>query len=104
MIPPGSLSALFVTMRFKLACSVIFLVFNALVVAGIQGQAPRKNPWTTSRVQGTPDPPPPFTIEQVDADVMLDEPTEMIRVPGTDRWIVTEVNGTNSFVFQRVGS
>ncbi len=93
MIPPGSLSALFVTMRFKLACSVIFLVFNALVVAGIQGQAPRKNPWTTSRVQGTPDPPPPFTIEQVDADVMLDEPTEMIRVPSTDRWLVTEVKG-----------
>ena len=49
--------------------------------------------WTSSRVKGTPDPPPPMKIQRVFEDVPLRSPTEMIRVPGTDRWIVCELGG-----------
>ena len=50
--------------------------------------------WTSSRVVGTPDPPPPYRTEQVFADVEIVNPTEMIRIPGTDRWCVLQLNGT----------
>ena len=50
--------------------------------------------WTSSRINGTPDPPPPYRTEQVFADVSLENPTEMIRIPGTDRWCVLQLNGT----------
>lgn len=79
-------------MRLKLASLLGFIVL-LIPVAATQGQSARRVPWTSSNVLGTPDPPPPLTIEQVYADVSLTDPTEMIRVPGTDRWIVTEVNG-----------
>ncbi|MEM9585644.1 MAG: PQQ-dependent sugar dehydrogenase [Planctomycetota bacterium] len=49
--------------------------------------------WTASKVMGSPEPSLPYTTEQVFADVSLDRPTEMIRVPGTPWWIVTQVNG-----------
>jgi glucose/arabinose dehydrogenase len=62
-------------------------------VLPICAQRPPGQQWTTSRVKGTPDPPLPYTIERVFDDVEMTEPTEMVRVPGTDRWIVTEVDG-----------
>ena len=56
--------------------------------------------WMSSRIQGTPDPPPPYSIEPVFEDITLQNPTEMVRVPGTDRWIVTE-NGGKVFSFSK---
>ena len=93
MASSDPLSPLFVMMRLKLARSIIFVFFILAAVAVVPGESPRKTPWTTSKVRGTPDPPPPLTIEQVYQDIALQEPTEMIRVPGTNRWIVTEVRG-----------
>ena len=93
MASSDPLSPLFVMMRLKLARSIIFVFFILAAVAVVPGESPRKTPWTTSKVRGTPDPPPPLTIEQVYQDIALQEPTEMIRVPGTNRWIVTEVSG-----------
>ena len=58
--------------------------------------------WTTSNIKGTPDPPLPFSIEQVYSDVELTRPTHMTRVPGTDRWIVVQQNG-KVFSFNRTG-
>lgn len=73
-----------------------FLV-GVLLIAAPQstasGQSPTREGWTTSRVKGTPDPPPPYTVEPIFEDVTLNQPTEMVRVAGTDRWIVCEVGG-----------
>ncbi|MEM9368596.1 MAG: carbohydrate-binding family 9-like protein [Planctomycetota bacterium] len=52
-----------------------------------------KQGWTTSRVVGTPDPPLGYALEQVFADVVMDHPTEFLKVPGTDRWMVVQQNG-----------
>ncbi|MCO8124033.1 PQQ-dependent sugar dehydrogenase [Stieleria sp. TO1_6] len=56
-------------------------------------QSPTRVQWTESQIHGTPDPPNPYTTTQVFADVPLFEPTEMIRVPNTDRWLVADNKG-----------
>jgi len=33
--------------------------------------------WTTSRVQGSPEPPPPYRLEKVFADLTFEEPLEL---------------------------
>ena len=58
--------------------------------------------WTTSMIKGTPDPPLPFATEPVFTSVELKKPTHMTRVPGTDRWIVTQQNG-KIYSFNRSG-
>lgn len=59
--------------------------------------------WTTSKIKGTPDPPLPFATEQVFESLdPFKNPTHMTRVPATDRWIVTQLNG-KIFSFNRSG-
>ncbi len=60
-----------------------------------QERAPQERAqWTTSRVHGTPDPPLPFVLQRVFDDVPLEHPTEMVPLPGTDRWIVVQLGGS----------
>src|SRR6516225_3604947 len=54
--------------------------------------APRK-PWTTSRVVGSPEPPPPFRTERVFPNVRLNHPLLLTRAAGTDRLFVGEQEG-----------
>ncbi len=49
--------------------------------------------WTTSKIKGTPDPPPPYSIERVLSGVRLTRPTEMIYLDSVDRWVVTQTDG-----------
>lgn len=74
-------------MRITILC-VCFFVPGLGVV-----EADDRIEWTTSRVEGTPDPPPPFATERLFADVPLAQPTEMVRLPHSDRWVVVEVGG-----------
>jgi len=49
--------------------------------------------WTTSRVQGSPEPPKPFVPEQVFTQVALNDALEMIAMPGAHRFAAVENNG-----------
>src|SRR5438552_2082318 len=51
--------------------------------------APRK-PWTTSRVVGSPEPPPPYRVERAFPKVQLYRPLLFARIPGSDRVVVAE--------------
>jgi putative heme-binding domain-containing protein len=53
---------------------------------------PRK-PWTTSKVVGSPDPPPPFKAVRVFPDVTFKRPLLIARCPGTDRLFFGEHEG-----------
>ena len=53
---------------------------------------PRK-PWTTSKVVGSPDPPPPFKAARVFPEVKFHHPLLIARCPGTDRLFVGEQEG-----------
>jgi putative heme-binding domain-containing protein len=54
--------------------------------------APRK-PWTTSKVVGSPDPPPPYKAVRVFPNVQFKHPLLIARAPGTDRLFVGEQEG-----------
>lgn len=56
-------------------------------------QSKKQIQWTTSKFIGSPDPALPYVTEQVFADVKIKAPTEMVRVPNTDRWAVLQLNG-----------
>ena len=50
-------------------------------------------PWTTGRIQGTPDPPLPYSIERVFPQLKFTKPTVLTNAPGTDRLFVAELLG-----------
>jgi uncharacterized repeat protein (TIGR03806 family) len=52
----------------------------------------KRVPWTTSRVKGTPEPPPAFRSEVAFPKLTFTEPLDMAIVPGTNRLAVAERN------------
>jgi len=46
--------------------------------------------WTTSRVQGSPEPPTPYSTEFAFANLRFDQPLDMAVVPGTNRLAIAE--------------
>jgi putative heme-binding domain-containing protein len=55
--------------------------------------AQERAPWTSSRIQGTPEPPPPYRIERAFPNLTFAAPLDLVRIPGTDRVIVVEQRG-----------
>jgi putative heme-binding domain-containing protein len=49
--------------------------------------------WTTSRVVGSPDPPPPFKVVRVFPNLKFEHPLLIARIPGSDRLVVGEQSG-----------
>ncbi|MEZ5432431.1 MAG: PQQ-dependent sugar dehydrogenase [Verrucomicrobiales bacterium] len=50
-------------------------------------------PWTTSRIHGTPDPPPPYMVERLYPALSFTRPLDLAALPGSDRLVVLEENG-----------
>ena len=75
------------------------MVFALLVCASsadeAQAQPPAvpRAPWTSSRVQGSPDPPPPYHTENAFPHLQFRTPTEITAVPGCNRLVVAEMEG-----------
>lgn len=53
----------------------------------------KREPWTTSRVVGTPEPPPPYTVQRVYPELKFKNPVYIAQEPGTDRIMVAELDG-----------
>ncbi len=53
----------------------------------------RRTPWTTSRIAGTPEPPPPYKVEPVFEALTFTKPVVITNAPGTDRLFVAELAG-----------
>ena len=45
----------------------------------------RRVPWTVSKIAGTPDPPPPYTVEPAFPHLKFDFPLVLVRAKGTGR-------------------
>ena len=61
---------------------------------GARLPAPRARvPWTSSRVRGTPEPPPPYRTERVFPGLRFKNPVLITSFPGTDRLLVAELAG-----------
>ena len=60
---------------------------------GVDGTPPARQPWTTSRVTGSPDPPPAFKIVPAFPNLKFDKPLLLARCPGSDRLFLGEEAG-----------
>ena len=53
----------------------------------------RRVPWTTSRITGSPDPPPPYRVERTHEHLKFHQPVGMTAAPGGERMFVAELEG-----------
>lgn len=61
---------------------------------GLNDDTPtRVKPWKTSKIVGTPEPPPPFRAEVVYPDIRFKNPVVIVSAPGADRWFVGQQDG-----------
>lgn len=93
--------------RPRLLVAVLCLGSRLLVASEPESKAAAESakggrtPWTTSRVLGSPDPPPPFKVVRVFPNLKFDHPLLIVRYPGSNRLIVGEQAGVlYSFVDQ----
>src|SRR5438132_12289508 len=56
-------------------------------------QKPVRTPWTTSRVVGSPDPPPTFKVVRAFPNLKFEHPLLLARAPGSGRLFVGEQAG-----------
>ena len=52
-----------------------------------------RTPWTTSRITGTPEPPPPFSVKHVFNQLKFHQPVDLTRMPDSDRLFLVEQAG-----------
>lgn len=63
------------------------------VVAQETKEAPKRKPWTTSKITGSPEPPPKYKSVRVFPDVKFNHPLLIARCPGSERLFVGEQEG-----------
>lgn len=57
------------------------------------GEIRQRQPWTTSRVKGSPEPPLPYRAQRVFRHLNFEQPTVLTNAPSTDRLFVAEQKG-----------
>lgn len=83
------------------SCLVVCLGFSLLTSCTPGNDAARPTaqaetaakPWTTSRVRGTSEPPLPYKLVEAFGGVSFYNPTFIVPMPGTDRYLVGELCG-----------
>ena len=81
----------------------LLLGFAVISLVGLFGQsrpeektekaASKRKPWTTSKITGSPEPPPKFKSVRVFPEAKFHHPALIARCPGTDRLFVGEQEG-----------
>src|SRR5438093_11458667 len=75
------------------ALAAAFLTWLSSPAQGEEPAQAGRKPWTTSRVVGSPDPPPPYKVIRAFPNLKFTHPLLMARYPGSDRLFVGEEPG-----------
>ncbi len=67
--------------------------FPFVAALGLWTALAQAEPWTTSRIQGSPEPPHAFISERIFSGVALTNALDMIPVPGLAQWLIAENGG-----------
>ncbi len=81
------------SMSLCLACVLAVLGWGAAAAQKSERRAfglDKRVPWTTSKVKGSPEPPPPYRTEPAFPKLRFDEPLDLTYAPGTNRLFVAE--------------
>jgi putative heme-binding domain-containing protein len=73
--------------------SAVFVTSSIAGETSDPGDSSRRPAWTTSRVFGTPEPPPPYTTERAFTSLKFDKCLELVTAPGSNRLFVVEQSG-----------
>ena len=87
---------------FRLRVDLVALVALSVWVSWIcdcKLLAGERVPWTTSRVQGSPEPPKPFRLERVYPKLKFDRPVDLVCLPDSKLMLLLQVDG-KVFAFQ----
>lgn len=83
-------------MRLPIVCCLL-LASSAIAAEPDPTKKPfgleKRIPWTTSKVQGRPEPPPPFKPERLYSKLRFNMTVSLDRLPGTERLLVGEFAG-----------
>jgi putative heme-binding domain-containing protein len=71
--------------------SRVFLLLLLLQSISPRGAEPER--WTTSRIQGSPEPPLPFRVERAFPNITFKSPLDAGTIPGTRRMVIVEQYG-----------
>ncbi len=85
-----------VTFVRRRAWAVLWIALPAALSAAAEPPAPgiaERTPWTRSRIQGTPTPPPPYRTERVFPNLQFDRPVALTHAPGSGRLFVAQLDG-----------
>ena len=66
--------------------------FESLMAEETETDEPRVL-WTSSGIQGTPEPPPPYRVEVAFPDLKFRQPVTLTNAPNCDRLFVVELGG-----------
>lgn len=92
-LPRGSKSQL-LTYAFAVVLQVSCLTsISADELDRPAGEIRQRQPWTTPRVKGSPEPPLPYRAQRVFQHLNFEQPTVLTNAPGTDRLFVAEQKG-----------
>jgi len=69
---------------------VFFFATIGLATSSRVSFAQQRVPWTTSHIQGTPEPPLPYVVERMYPNLTFTNPLEVTPIPGTDRLLVAQ--------------
>ncbi len=53
----------------------------------------KREPWTTSKIAGSPEPPDPFSMAKVYPKLTFNEALELVAMPGKKAWVIAERPG-----------
>ncbi|HEX6987774.1 MAG TPA: PQQ-dependent sugar dehydrogenase, partial [Planctomycetaceae bacterium] len=83
------------SLRLTVAALAVMVVTGPTVVFATEDAAtvPPRKPWTTSRVVGSPDPPPPYRAVDAFPNLRFEKPVHITHAPGTDRLFVCQEQG-----------
>lgn len=74
-----------------------------MFVAPFAGAEEKRVPWTTSKFQGTPEPPSPYLTERIFPGLTFEKPVEAVMIPGTT-WMAVMQETAKVFVFDTASS
>jgi uncharacterized repeat protein (TIGR03806 family) len=85
-------------MRTRTLLTLLFVAWLPVLAASADDDArsfglEARVPFTTSRIVGTPEPPPPYTVKRAFPDLEFKNPVYIAQEPGTDRFLVGELSG-----------
>jgi putative heme-binding domain-containing protein len=84
---------LMMSRRSLFALAALWIGLAASIVRGDEQPAARRQPWTASRLQGSPVAPEPYRLVRAFPRIRFEKPTCVELVPGTNRLLVTEIGG-----------